>query len=91
MDPGPPCIRDILHALYEYADKPIYVLAEAGTEFEDLLLTIWSTQWTKLRMNFTFCSGSIADRKLKNRSLDLQVVPRRNFSFLGQELSQGKA
>ena len=82
--------ENIFRAVYQYPDKPIYVLAENGTEFEKTLLRIWSGQWPKLRMNFSFCSGSIADRKLKNRPLDLQVLPKRNLSFLRQEVTQGR-
>ena len=59
-----------------YGDgRPALVPAEDSVKHEELILSIWSQQWPRLRRNFTFCTGALSPRSLDKMPLDLQIVP----------------
>ena len=66
----------VLRALYNAESKPVLLPSDKSTEFSDLILAVWSEQWTSLRRSFTFSTGSLANRTLGNEPFQLQVVPR---------------
>lgn len=70
-------LANLIHQLYSQNQFPASLAAESGTQFETLALLIWSQQWPQLRLNFGFCTGSLSERILNSRSLDLQFGPSR--------------
>ncbi len=68
---------EILEALYSDGSStvPILVPAASSSEYEELLLHIWSLQWPELRERFSFCTGSLSLRQVAGRPYDLQVIP----------------
>jgi hypothetical protein len=72
-----PLVMDILTILYCQADLPGFLVAPDSKKYQSLLFAIWSQQWPRLRRNFSFSTGSLADRSLQGLSFDLQVIPRR--------------
>ncbi|HEY1528525.1 MAG TPA: hypothetical protein VGH51_20045 [Candidatus Angelobacter sp.] len=74
--------------LYSKTEQPVAIAAENGMQFERLALRVWSQQWPQLRLNFSFCTGSLSERTLASRPLDLQFGPKRiirNFSLRPSE------
>ncbi len=57
------------------ANLPIVLSAASSSEYEELLLHIWSLQWPELRERFSFCTGALSFRHVGGRPFDLQVVP----------------
>lgn len=76
----------IIEALYETPDKPVYIAARNASEYEDLIMAVWSQQWPRLRRAFAFCTGSIANRRLNGRLFDLQVIPLESFGQTKREV-----
>ncbi len=93
--PVPPTLSDetslraMLWLLYVVPDKPVYLVARTARDYEPLVLKVWSQQWPRLRTAFSFCTGALANRTVKGRSLDLQVVPREVSSEFRDELARG--
>src|SRR5207237_10527071 len=54
---------------------PLWLLTSNASEYEDLLMALWSQQWPVLRHSFMFCSGALANRSLDGKLFDFQVVP----------------
>lgn len=79
----------LVWAVYAVPDKPVYLLASSSSIYETLVLRVWSQQWPDLRKTFGFCTGSIADRKVSGRSLDLQVIPETTVPQLRADLARG--
>ena len=70
-------LRAIIFLLYTQSEGPVFVPSDSAGEMQSLVLQTWFQQWSSLRTNFTFCTGSLSDRNVGGRSLDLQVVPNR--------------
>lgn len=70
-------VQGLIHQLYSKNEIPVAQAAETGIQFEKLALVIWTQQWPQLRLNFSFCTGSLSERTLNSRSLDLQFGPLR--------------
>lgn len=68
-----PWIRSILSALYETPHKQI-VAIRSRDDSDEIVLSIWSQQWPRLRRNFRFCTYSASDRSFDNFTFDLQLV-----------------
>ena len=64
----------ILSRLYS-EERPVFLLADDSTSFEDLICAIWGQQWPGLRCSFSFCTGAINSRSVDGKTLDLQVTP----------------
>jgi hypothetical protein len=79
-------VEHILSGLYGSPGKPVFITADTSEEFEGLILAIWNQQWPRLRRSFSFCTGSISNRKLDGRFFDLQVVPWTSFENIKREL-----
>lgn len=65
----------VVQLLYGDSSLPVFVPASNSTDYESLVLNIWSQQWPRLRRSFSFCTGALAERQLRGRSLDLQIMP----------------
>ncbi len=85
-EPTPPdCVRQFdvecataaVAALYGDVCAPVLILGETAEQFEELVLSLWSHQWPKLRAEFSLCTGALAPRQCSEAVLDLQVVPRK--------------
>ncbi len=82
-----------------YNKSQILVLgADNSLKYEKFVVSFWSQQWSELRFEFSFCTGSLSDRKINDQSFTLQISPRQNISsFLSSrdlennELSSKKA
>lgn len=79
----------ILKALYDKPEHPIYLLSYNPSQYEDIILRIWSQQWPELRNAFYFCSGSIANRKINNKIFDIQATPFESERQFKREASNG--
>lgn len=79
----------VLVALYVSHERPVYIPARDSSNYEKLLLAIWSQQWPSLRASFSFCSGSISNRKLSGKSFDLQIVPSETTRQIKREVPEG--
>ncbi|WP_263417860.1 GAP1-N1 domain-containing protein [Terriglobus albidus] len=65
----------VLDALYKTPHRSVVILDTEETSAEELIFTLWSQQWPKLRRNFRFSTGSFADRGAPKSAFDLQVAP----------------
>jgi hypothetical protein len=68
-------VFSVLRALYVEPKYPVYIPSRNAKEYENLIFLIWNQQWPRLRASFTFCTGSITDRKIDAKTFDIQVVP----------------
>lgn len=75
--PSHDVVCHVLSTLYS-EDRPVFLLVNDPASFEQLICTIWSQQWPRLRRSFSFCTGAIASRSVDRKVLDLQVIPVRN-------------
>ncbi len=69
------------------ANLPIVLSAASSSEYEELLLHIWSLQWPELRERFSFCTGALSFRHVGGRPFDLQVVPQSRAATIGRSTS----
>ncbi|MCK4823853.1 hypothetical protein KA005_49325, partial [bacterium] len=76
----------VIAALYGSPETPVFIAVHNSSRFEDLVLRIWNQQWPSLRRSFSFCTGSISNRKLDDRFFDLQIVPKRSLDQIKREL-----
>lgn len=76
----------IVYRLYTN-NSPLLIRAFPSIESADILLSIWSQQWPRLRRNFSFCSGSISPRLFKGKLMDLQYISptNRQLKTTGQD------
>lgn len=65
-------------------ERPIILPSDSADKYLKLILRIWGNQWVELRKNFSFCTGSLANRKLGKRTLDVQCVPRVLANSIGR-------
>jgi hypothetical protein len=77
-----PQMIDLIDQLYSNPNDPIGIPAETGTDFESAAVAIWNQQWPELRLNFSFCTGSLSERTLNSKPLDLQFGPLRIVKHL---------
>ena len=76
---------DILPALYEDPTEAIIVPSSSSAVYEDVILSIWSDQWPRLRRNFSFCSGSLSVKSIESKIFDLQIVPYSKLNLLQRQ------
>ncbi len=67
-------LGNLIYSIYNDS-KPIILPSESTNEYQELILLIWQNQWSRLRKGFSFCTGSLANRKLHDKPLDVQIVP----------------
>lgn len=67
-------LRYFMWSLYSN-DKPIILPSESTYEYQRMILFVWQNQWSNFRKRFTFCTGTLANRKLGNQTFDVQIVP----------------
>lgn len=67
-------ISIIYQELYR-SSKPLVISATSSDNMESIVLGIWLQQWSRLRRNFTFCTGALNPRFFENKPFDLQVTP----------------
>jgi len=77
IDPAYPKedVVKIIDTLYSQNELSALITSPDSNFYESLCLSIWSQQWPRLRRNFSFCTGSISNRSLNGKNLDLQVIP----------------
>jgi hypothetical protein len=68
----------ILCALYGAPSSSVVFPAKEASNAEDLVFSLWSQQWPRLRRNFRFSTGSFSDRGRGGAPFDLQVTPESN-------------
>lgn len=79
-------VESILTGLYGSPNTPVFIIADTSEEFETLVLAIWNQQWPRLRRSFSFCTGSISNRKLNGGFFDVQVMPWTSFENVKRAL-----
>ena len=67
-------LKYLVYSIYN-DEKPVILPSESVDEYQKLILLVWQNQWLRLRRNFTFCTGSLANRKLGKKTFDIQIVP----------------
>lgn len=65
----------LLAAHYVKAHQPLILSASDSDQFTSLIFAIWSQKWPALRMEFSFCTGTLSARTIGKRPLDVQCVP----------------
>lgn len=76
-----------LLALYSMPLSQVFLSADrASADYELLTIALWSQQWARLRRNFRFCTGSIANRKMYNETFDWQIIPYTNYREIKREV-----
>ena len=68
----------ILCALYGAPISSVVFPVKEASKGEDLVFSIWSQQWPRLRRSFRFSTGSFSDRGRGGAPFDLQVTPESN-------------
>jgi hypothetical protein len=71
----PDVLRAVLAVHYGTENAPILLAARNAKEFEDLVFTVWSQKWPRLRMSFTFCTGALSARLFERRPFEVQCIP----------------
>ena len=66
----------LIDLLYGSPGSPVFLAADDSKQYESLILQVWSQQWPRLRREFSFCTGSMADRSSSILEFDLQVIPK---------------
>lgn len=79
-NPMAPDARAVLAALYSTSGIPIFIPARSAAIFQNVVLSLWSQQWPRLRRSFRFCTGALSNRSVDNVIFDLQVVPRERLT-----------
>lgn len=82
--------KGILKCLYEFPSQPVYVETKSAQQFEEIIISIWSQQWPRLRRSFKFCTGSLSNRKTDGQNFDLQVIPKSARSAVQHESPSAK-
>ncbi len=65
----------LISTVYGEDERPVFVLSDNSDLYEALVLSLWAQQWPALKQTFSFCTGSLALRKLHDDPLDVQVIP----------------
>jgi len=68
-------IESILTALYGLENKQIFIVSDSTEKFENLFFAILSQQWPELRQTFYFCTGSLSNLEIDNKTFHFQVIP----------------
>lgn len=69
--------RTLLNGLYCAPDRCVLYPSVDSCSIEGAVLSVWAQQWPRLRREFIFSTGSLADRSsTMGMSFDLQVVPK---------------
>jgi hypothetical protein len=74
-----PLAAVLIEALYTEANRPVVLAATDALAYEELMFSLWSQQWPRLRRNFLFSTGSFADRGRSGPAFDLQITPEANL------------
>lgn len=69
----------LIEALYTEANRPVVLAETDACANEELIFSLWSQQWPRLRRNFVFSTGSFADRGRNGPAFDVQVTPMANL------------
>lgn len=64
----------LLNGFYA-SSGPVILTASSPEENESLILSLWSLQGPKSRFSFSFCTGSMSNRKHNGASLTIQAIP----------------
>lgn len=68
-------IVQLIRTLYEHPAHGIVILDKSGKPWEFAIFSVWSQQWPRLRREFAFSVGSLADRRQAGVAFDLQIAP----------------
>jgi hypothetical protein len=80
-------LQRLIEAHYRKDSSPLIIPASSSDEHTDLIFAAWSQKWPALRMNFTFCTGSLSARMIDLRPLDIQCVPVPNVRQVSREIT----
>lgn len=67
-------IKYLTWAVYN-DNKPLLIPSSTSNEYIGEICNLWLVQRKSIRSNFSFCTGSLANRKLGKKTFDLQIVP----------------
>ena len=67
--------ESLLSAFYQHSESCIVILDEQSYPWENIVFTLWSQQWPRLRQRFAFSTGSLGDRRTAGMDFDLQIAP----------------
>ena len=79
-------VANVMRALYDGSEAPVIIAADASEAYEELVTSVWSTQWPELRAVVRFCTGSLSNRTSNDDQFDLQVVPRGRVARIRKQL-----
>lgn len=65
----------LLNSVYAYSAQSTIVVGTDPFYLEPLVISLWASQWPRLRRNFTFCTGSLSPRFFGDKPFDLQIAP----------------
>lgn len=68
--------KSVLQKLYSTSSRPLLLISDDSTNYDDFVFSIWSQQWPKLRRSFSFATKSISPRLSNKRLLEFQFVSR---------------
>ena len=81
--------KNIIACLYGFPNESIIIPAKSSSNSITILM-LWSQQWPRLRRRFTFCSGSLSNRTIYNKPLDLQFIPYSNLHTIQNKTNNTK-
>ena len=67
-------LKYLLSSVYN-EENPVILPSESSDEYQESILLLWKNQWLGLQKDFTFCTGSLSNRKLEKKIFDIQIVP----------------
>lgn len=67
-------IKELIWMVYNDENPAIMPSVSSETYLNETLY-LWQNQSSEIRKKFTFCTGSLAGRKLNKENFDLQVIP----------------
>jgi hypothetical protein len=74
MPPQADLIAEIIDSYYSH--RPTFLNAGARAEpIETAIAAVWSQQWPRLRMGFSFRTAQLGSRRRRNARYDVQVAP----------------
>ena len=85
---------EVLAELYPenvQAEVPVLLAAPNAAEFEPFVLSLWAQLPAAFRCNFSFSTGSLGFRMWEEKSIDLQVVPRKRWKQIARASERAPA
>jgi hypothetical protein len=73
----PPPVGQIAEVIFSYySHRPTFINSGGRAEaIEAVIAAVWSQQWPRLRMEFSFRTAQLGSRRRRNARYDVQVAP----------------